>query len=355
MTTPANHGPNNGVNPPEDDDPFGYLYEDGQATGGGNPPAAGGYGYPGARQDHQPGVPRTSYNQVRTVGERTYGGNQGVGRPGVPPQAPYGQQQNAPQGGYGYPQQQPHYQAPEAIQAGGYQVPPQGGRPEGPRGPGQGHAQPAPQRGGSSKRGVLIAAIAVVAAVAVGIGSAVWLGQDDDKKKEQQTTAGSGQSAAPEPEKSQEETKPSPESSSSEAPKADLPHADATSTGFALTGGATIDSSVPGAKSGNGRYVALNTAGATLTWTFDAPEDRSYKLKFSYAVPGKDQRPGLTVNEQKRNDGINMANFSRAKDGEWGWTHTFSIVNLKKGQNKVTITCEQASQCNVNIAQLWLE
>ena len=61
---------NNGASKPEDDDPFGYLYADGQAAGA-QPPGQGGYGYPGPAA--QPGVPRTSYNQVRTVGERQYG------------------------------------------------------------------------------------------------------------------------------------------------------------------------------------------------------------------------------------------------------------------------------------------
>ena len=64
---------NNGASTPEDDDPFGYLYEDGQAAGA-QQPRQGGYGYPAPAA--QPGVPRTSYNQVRTVGERQYGQQQ---------------------------------------------------------------------------------------------------------------------------------------------------------------------------------------------------------------------------------------------------------------------------------------
>jgi hypothetical protein len=54
---------NNGASTPEDDDPFGYLYADGQANGA-QPPSGGGYGYPG------------SVNRVRPVGERQYGGQQ---------------------------------------------------------------------------------------------------------------------------------------------------------------------------------------------------------------------------------------------------------------------------------------
>lgn len=91
---------NNGANKPEDDDPFGYLYEDGQAAGA-QPPRQGGYGYPGPAAP-QPGVPRTSYNQVRTVGERQYGQQ-------VPQQQPYGQQQayNQPNAQYAAPRRTP--------------------------------------------------------------------------------------------------------------------------------------------------------------------------------------------------------------------------------------------------------
>ncbi|MFV2119453.1 hypothetical protein ACE14D_13800, partial [Streptomyces sp. Act-28] len=94
----GNHG--NGEGTPEDDDPFGYLYADGQAAGGGQ----GGYGYPGPA-GAQPGRPRTSYNQVRAVGERPRGQ--------VPPQPQYGQQHGTP---YGQPH--PQYAAPEAYPGG---------------------------------------------------------------------------------------------------------------------------------------------------------------------------------------------------------------------------------------------
>ena len=47
---------NNGASTPEDDDPFGYLYADGQANGAQPPSGGGGYGYPG------------SVNRVRPVG-----------------------------------------------------------------------------------------------------------------------------------------------------------------------------------------------------------------------------------------------------------------------------------------------
>ena len=54
----------NGASTPEDEDPFGYLYADGQARGAQPPSGSGGYGYPNA------------VSRVRSVGERTYGGQQ---------------------------------------------------------------------------------------------------------------------------------------------------------------------------------------------------------------------------------------------------------------------------------------
>lgn len=119
---------NNGASKPEDDDPFGYLYADGQAAGA-QPPGQGGYGYPGPAA--QPGVPRTSYNQVRTVGERQYGQQ-------VPHQQQAYGQQAPPQ--YGQPNAQ--YAAPETYPGGAptSQVPRQGGRDGGP-----GAAAPTPR------------------------------------------------------------------------------------------------------------------------------------------------------------------------------------------------------------------
>ena len=116
---------NNGASKPEDDDPFGYLYADGQAAGA-QPPGQGGYGYPGPAAQ-QPGVPRTSYNQVRTVGERQYGQ--------VPPQQAYGQQ--SAQDPYG----QQSAQQPYGQQGYGQQSYGQQGYGQNPYG--QGYAVPA--------------------------------------------------------------------------------------------------------------------------------------------------------------------------------------------------------------------
>ncbi|MET9885106.1 carbohydrate-binding protein [Streptomyces sp. NPDC006430] len=332
MTTPANHGPNSGANQPEDDDPFGYLYADGQAAGAAPPTSGGGYGYPGptvgGQPGVQPGVPRTSYNQVRTVGERTYGGQRGH----VPAQQP--------------PAYQAQYQAPEALQAGGYGAPPL-----------QQHtaAMPAPgSRGGgsSSRKGMLIAAVAVVAAVAIGIGAALTFGDKGKDKDGKNNQAGQNQSAAP-----QHSGSPQP-SGASTSPEAELPRADASGAGMTLTGGAKLDGTVPGAKSAGGQYVGgLNAPGAAATWTVDVAKAGQYKLKMVYGVPGKDASTTLTINGEQQSRPINMKNFSQAKPGEWdkGWTNTWSLVTLKQGTNTIKISCEAGNQCDVNLDQLWLE
>ncbi|MFK0045241.1 CBM35 domain-containing protein [Streptomyces sp. NPDC090741] len=334
MTTPANHGPNSGANKPEDDDPFGYLYADGQAAGAAPPPSGGGYGYPGptvgGQPGVQPGVPRTSYNQVRTVGERTYGGQRGAQ---VPPQQ--------------QPAYQAQYQAPEALQAGGYGVPPQ-----------QGQATAAiPATGGhggggaggrSSRKGMLIAAVAVVAAVAIGIGAAVAFGDKGKDKNGKDGAAGGQQSAQPQNSSS---AQPSP----SQSPEAPLPKADASGAGMSLTGGAHLEATVPGAKSAGGQYVGgFNQTGSALTWTVDVPTAGDYTLFVNYGVPGKDAKATLTVNGQSPTQSLNLSNFAKAEAGAWdkGWTRTFAWISLKKGTNTMKISCEAGNQCDAVFDQL---
>ncbi|MFD5508607.1 CBM35 domain-containing protein [Streptomyces sp. NPDC059761] len=331
MTTPANHGPNSGANKPEDDDPFGYLYADGQAAGATPPQSGGGYGYPGptvgGQPGVQPGVPRTSYNQVRTVGERTYGGQRGAQ---VPPQ----------QQAY-----QAQYQAPEALQAGGYGVPPQQGQTTA--------AIPAPGGHGggggrSSRKGMLIAAVAVVAAVAIGIGAAVTFGDKDKDKNDKGGAAGGQQSAQPQNSSS---AQPKP----SQSPEAPLPKADASGAGMSLTGGAHLEATVPGAKSAGGQYVAgFNAPGAALTWTVDVPTAGDYTLFVNYGVPGKDAKATLTVNGQNPTQSLNLSNFAKAEAGAWdkGWTRTFAWITLKKGTNTMKISCEAGNQCDAVFDQL---
>ncbi|RSS35463.1 carbohydrate-binding protein [Streptomyces sp. WAC07061] len=337
MTTPANNGPHGGANQPGDDDPFGYLYADGQAAGATPPGQGGGYGYPGPTAGGppgaQPGVPRTSYNQVRTVGERTYGGQRGA----VP-------QQQAPQS------YQAQYQAPEALQAGGYGVPQQPSAQTA-------QSQSVPPRrggrgGGSSRRGLLIAAVAVVAAVGIGIGAAVVFGKDKDKDKDGKNQATGPTQAAQPSKKPDNDTSASPEPS-----KAPLPKGEAAGAGMALTGGATLQSSVAGSKSTGGQYVGnFNQTGAALTWTAELPEAGDYTLNVNYAVPGKDAKVTLTVNGQSPTQSLNLANFSKAEAGAWdkGWTRTYAFVTLKKGTNTMKISCEAGNQCDAIFDQLRL-
>lgn len=323
---------NNGASTPEDDDPFGYLYEDGQAAGA-QPPGQGGqggYGYPGPAA--QPGVPRTSYNQVRTVGERQYGQ--------VPPQQAYGQPQapyGQPNAQYGQPNAQ--YAAPETYPGAGTQVPHQGGRGSGNGGPG---------RSGPNTKGLLIGAVAVVAVVLIGIGAALMTDDDDkgDQKKDE-ATASSGPAG-------EVEQSPSPEpSKSSEAP-VELPKQDAAS--LKLGGDAGLDNTVKGAKSNNGQYINLNAVGRSATWSVEVPEAGEYTLFVTYGVPGKDAKTSLTVNAEAPRS-INMTNFANAPEGdlEKGWTTTYAYVNLTKGPNTLMISCNDGDQCDANLDQLSLK
>ncbi|MEV6649060.1 CBM35 domain-containing protein [Streptomyces sp. NPDC051219] len=317
--TPAN----NGAGTPENDDPFGYLYEDGQAAGA-TPPNSGGYGYPGpaAGGAAQPGVPRTSYNHVRTVGDRQYGG----ARPQVPPQA--------------------QYQAPEALRAEGYgptaatQYQPHPDSGSGGHGGGRGR--------GPNTKGLLIGAVAVVAAVVIGIGIALASGDDDPKGAPQAGNAG-GNNAAPQD--------PSPQPSESEEKPAELPKTDATGPGLVLAGGAAAETTVPGAKAAGGSYVGgFNQVGASVTWTVDVPEAGTYRVYLRYGTPGEDANATLTANGKPNTSPLNLKNFGNTPKGDWekGWKTTWGQVNLNKGTNTIKVSCEQGNQCNAAIDQLWI-
>ncbi|MFF7136727.1 hypothetical protein RKD27_005092 [Streptomyces sp. SAI-126] len=306
---------NNGASTPEDDDPFGYLYADGQANGA--QPPSGGYGYP------------NSVNRVRAVGQRQYGQQQAP----TAPTAPYGQvpQQQA-QGGYGQPSA--HYAAPETLPGGAATTQqPMPGRSGGGR------------SGGPNTKGLLIGAIAVVAAVVIGIGVAMANGGD---KKED---AGGKSSTTPSTSQSSE---PSPSASSSEA--AELPKADAKT--MRLEGGTTLASDVKGAKSDGGVYVqGFNQVGASVTWNVSGiPKSGKYTLYTGYSVPGKDATATLTVNGTASTSPVGMDNYAKAAEGDYekGWTKTYNYVQLNKGTNTIKVSCEQGNQCDALIDQLWL-
>ncbi|MEU0299106.1 carbohydrate-binding protein [Streptomyces sp. NPDC006175] len=315
---------NNGASKPEDDDPFGYLYEDGRAAGA-QPPGQGGYGYPGPAA--QPGVPRTSYNQVRTVGERQYGQ--------VPPQHAYGQQPPPQYGQPQYGQPNPQYAAPETYPGGA------------PQHPGDGR-NAGPGRGGPNTKALLIAAVAVVAVVLIGIGAALMTDDDSDGKK-----AEAGSSAGPADEV-QESPKPEKSSPTKSQEPVDLPEQDAAT--LTLGGTASLDNSVKGAKSANGQYISLNEVGRSATWTVDVPESGPYTLYVTYGVPGKDAKTSLTVNDEDPRS-INMKNFANAAEGdlEKGWTNTYAYVQLDKGSNTLMLSCNEGDSCDANLDQLSLK
>ncbi|MFF5895502.1 carbohydrate-binding protein [Streptomyces argenteolus] len=314
---------NNGASKPEDDDPFGYLYADGQAAGA-QPPGQGGYGYPGPAA--QPGVPRTSYNQVRTVGERQYGQ--------VPPQQAYGQQA-PPQ--YGQPN--PQYAAPETY-PGGVTTVSQSAPHGGGRSGGSG-------RGGPNTKALLIAAVAVVAVVLIGIGAALMTGDDSEGKKDE-----AGSSAGPADEV-EESPKPEKSAEASQEP-VELPQQDAAT--LTLGGTASLDNTVKGAKSANGQYISLNEVGRSATWTVDVPDSGPYTLFVTYGVPGKDAKTSLTVNDEDPRS-INMKNFANAAEGdlEKGWTTTYAYVQLEKGSNTLMLSCNEGDSCDANLDQLSLK
>ncbi|MEN8649377.1 CBM35 domain-containing protein [Streptomyces sp. 21So2-11] len=311
---------NNGTNKPEDDDPFGYLYEDGKAAGATPPGSGGGYGYPGPAS--QPGVPRTSYNQVRTVGERQYGQQ-------VPPQ----QQQQQQYGQQNYSQPNAHYAAPE-------QQP--GGAPTG--------RIPA-QRGGGGRgpntKGLLIGAMAVVAVVVIGIGAALAFGGNDDDKGSEAGATGGGSSDS-------ESVEPSKDPTKDPAKPEELPKQDAATLKLS---GVSTDKTIPGARSASGAYVPLNTPGSSVTWSVKAPAAGAYTLSINYGVPGTDAKMSLAVNGKDSGRKLNLSNFAKAEEGaaDKGWTNTYAWVTLPKGENTFVISCGDGDTCDANLDQLELK
>ncbi|GAA5046680.1 carbohydrate-binding protein [Streptomyces similanensis] len=310
---------NNGASTPEDDDPFGYLYADGQANGA--QPPSGGYGYPG------------SVNRVRTVGQRQYGqqGQQAA-------TAPYGQvpQQPQQQGGYGQPNA--HYAAPETL-PGGAQPP----RRQQGRGNGGGQG-----RRGPNTKGLLIGAVAVVAAVVIGIG-VTMMGDDKNDDKAGDKGGGTAPTAS-------QSASASPSASSSVAADGELPKIDAKA--LLLGGTAATASSVKGAQAGGGVYVGnFNSVGASVTWTVNGiPEDGKFTVFLGYGVPGKDGTATLTINGTPSSTPVKLKNWANAPEGDYekGWTKTYNWVQLTKGTNTIKISCEQGNQCDANLDQLWL-
>ncbi|WP_019072469.1 hypothetical protein [Streptomyces hokutonensis] len=312
---------NNGASTPEDDDPFGYLYADGQANGAQPPSGGGGYGYPG------------SVNRVRAVGERQYGGPPAAA-PTAQYQQPYGQT---------VPQQQAYgdrpnaaYQAPESFGAPPTQQPPSY---DGGRGGGRGR--------GPNTKGLLIGAIAVVAAVVIGISVAMMNGNDDTKTgNEAGSTPSASQSASS-----------SPSASSSASSGLDTQTIDAKA--LKLEGGATLASDVEGADADGGIYVTgLNAVGASVSWQVNSiPSDGTYTVFAHYSSTSDDQHMTLSINGKKFGSPFSLKNYAKAADGDFakGWTTSFAWPTLTKGSNTLTLSCETGDNCNVLLDQLWVK
>ncbi|MEV2254813.1 carbohydrate-binding protein [Streptomyces sp. NPDC050147] len=322
--TPGNNGEHTPNAPEGDEDVFGYLYEDGQAAGATPPSGGGGYGYPGTR---------SSYNQVRAVGDRrpnSYGPQAATTYGQVPQQQAYGQPNT-------------HYAAPE-TQPGKAPTTPQytpASRGSGGRG------------SGPNTKGLLIAAIAVVAVVAIGIAAAMTFGGGGDGDDEGGEKKAGGQATQA------ESVKPSEKPTKEPADPAELPKTDAKA--LKLEGGTTTASDIEGAESEGGVYVTgFDKVGAQVTWTVNGiPKAGSYSLRVNYGVPGKDSNATILVNGKKQTRPLNMGNFSKADEGDWekGWTNTWAVVQLTKGTNAVTLSCAQSDLCGTtgaNIDQMWL-
>ncbi|MCF6523124.1 hypothetical protein [Streptomyces sp. JJ36] len=341
---------NNGTGATGDDDPFGYLYR--QENGGTD--AA-------TRAAQQPGVPRRSYNQVRAVGERQYGARAGVPQQGAPHGAgPQGAQQGGGFPQQGMPGQAPggpggpaahnpnaHYAAPETVPGGRAAT-----RAQGAPGGGRG-------RGGGSHNGLLIGAVAVVAAVVIGIGAAMIFNGDGGD------TAGGDPGATPTAGAGGDGGADGGQDSGQQAAgdkkdgkdgDAALPKEDAAA--LRLGGKAQLEKTIPGAKGKNGMYVAgMNTPGSSARWRTEVPKAGQYNLHVRYTVPGKDMHLSLAVNGKDHATGLNMENFAKAPEGDWskGWTYTYATVNVHEGANVFDISCQAGDSCDVNLDQVWLE
>ncbi|WP_052442439.1 CBM35 domain-containing protein [Streptacidiphilus neutrinimicus] len=280
---------NNGV--PEDDDPFAYLYRAENGEEGGAAPT-----------QPMPGVPRTSYQQATQVGrvqygQSGYGGQQGYGQQ----QGAYGQQQ-----GYGQPQ------------GGGYSGVPHQGQP--PVGGGRAAARSGGGSGGTS-RGVMIGGVAVVAAVAIGIGMALFNGGNGGKNN-----AGSGGSISA-------STAPTGSSSASASAATTLPGVTDAST-MILNGTAPVTTPA-GAKSAGGKSVPITNGQQSIGWKVNIPTAGQYYVHIRYNNPGGNSSDLLLVNGQKSRQ-TDFRNYG-GTDPSQTWFHTYNQPDLPAGPVTITI------------------
>ena len=315
---------NNGTPDPGNDDPFAYLYRQEGADPGQTAATT-----PNAQQ------PRM-YNQVRAVGDR---------RPAPQQPQQYGQPQQAPQPGYGYPPQQPP-QAPSQYAT--QQLPYDPDQQQGHRSGGHGGGGSRGQGGGPNSRGLLIGAIAVVAAVSIGIGVAMANGDDGNANASASSTPSASAGTSGGSDSSSE-----PSASSSAGTTTGLGPVDAAAQ--SLSGGATKSSQYTDALASGGQYVAYNsTAGATVTWTVDMPDAGEYRLYVRYANAEKDDAGVTTVvNGKAMSYKMSLKNYG--KKGDWtAWYKSYQTVNLTAGSNTIALACGDGDSCHFNLDQVAL-
>jgi hypothetical protein len=196
-----------------------------------------------------------------------------------------------------------------------------------------------------SRKGLLIVAVAIVAAVAIGIAYAMTNGSGSDKNtaKDKPTTA-PVTSAAP------SQTTPSVAPTPFDSSKVDA----AT---LVLGGGAQQSTQWPGASASGGTYVDhMTTVGASVTWTVTVPKDGPYTLFTYYGNAGDDATLTLSINGTARSNPVNLLNYGHYTDWSKAWSnHTYSWVDLKKGSNTLQLSCGDGNQCGVNLDQFELK
>ncbi len=186
------------------------------------------------------------------------------------------------------------------------------------------------------------------------MGSAIIFSDDDKAVGNQAGTSASPTAEADSGNASEGEGKSG--NAGDDEEKGALPREDAAS--LRPEGGATVAKDIEGSRARSGAYVAgLDKPGASVSWVFDVPEGGKYTLYVGYGVPGKDANSTLTVNGKPQGQPLNMKNFAQAEEGQWdkGWTRTYAWIELTKGTNTVSISCEQGNQCGFVLDQVWLE
>ncbi|HSA49058.1 MAG TPA: carbohydrate-binding protein [Yinghuangia sp.] len=226
-----------------------------------------------------------------------------------------------------------------------------------PGGPPPGDVPP-PRRGGGGSRGgsrgsrgpVVGAVVALVVVIGVIAAVVAMNGSGDDKKD-------TAESPTP--------TAPASSAPPSSAPPSSAPPSSAKPTTFGeteaeeaqLQGGARMEATA-GNFSGAGYVGGLNSPGAAITVTFDAPEKGTYSLYVRYANPepssdAKDrpkQMMTVLANGEAKYGQLNM--YGTGGVDKW-WT-TYRTVELKKGENTVSLACQAGDTCNVTVDKMWV-